>query len=77
MVTWFRFGQLHHIQTQANPQVAACGTQPMNPQPTFESEDKVDYACRGCTLALVEDMLTDEDIEDSIGRGYEVVGPAD
>ena len=77
MSPWFKFGQTMHLQTQADPQVAACGSRPLEAQPTTEFAEPPQFACRGCLLGWLEaDVVVDEELEDAVGRGYEAAEDA-
>jgi hypothetical protein len=67
---WFQFGKQNHLQLDADPQRAGCGTRPLEPQPTFTSEEPPQFACRACLVAWLDEVLEEEAIEDAISRGY-------
>ena len=71
MSAWFRFGALHHYELVAGPQRAGGGSRPTDPQPTFESEDPPDFACRACLLAWLESQVGEEPLEVAVERGYD------
>lgn len=70
MSLWFRFGALHHLEIEADPQRAGCGSRPKDPQPTFESEDPPEFPCRACLLTWVESQVEEEPLDAALSRGY-------
>lgn len=70
MSTWFQFGRLNHLQLDADPQRAGCGTRPLNPQPTFTSEEPPQFACRACLVTWLDEVMVEEELEDAMSRGY-------
>lgn len=71
MSVWFQFGRLNHLQIEADPQKAGCGTKPLSPQPTFTSAEPPQFACRPCLVMWLNEVLEEEALEDAISRGYE------
>lgn len=71
MSTWFQFGRLNHLQVDADPQRAGCGTRPLEPQPTFTtSGEPPQFVCRSCLVAWLDEVMVPEETEDAIARGY-------
>lgn len=70
MSTWFKFGRLNHLQTEADPQRGGCGARPLEPQPTFESDDPPSFPCRPCLVYWLDETIEEESLEDCIARGY-------